>query len=192
VIVVSLFPLSSSPDPQVLKTMAPGIIWVATLLASLSAIGRLFGSDYCDGTLEQMLLIPQSLYWVVLGKVSAQFIFAGLPLVIAAPLVSLQLGLAVSEWWTLIVSLALGIPVFLLIGSIGAALTLGLRAGNILVSLLSLPLVIPALVFGAGALQSPVSGAGVPGSVLLLAALFILTVTFAPCATAAALRISLE
>jgi heme exporter protein B len=192
VMVVSLFPLSASPDPQMLKAMAPGILWVATLLASLSSIGRLFGSDYGDGTLEQMLLIPQSLYRVVLAKVFAQFIFSGLPLVIAAPLLSLQLGLAVTDWSALMMSLTLGIPVFLLIGSIGAALTLGLRGGNILVSLLSLPLFIPALVFGAASLQSPAPGATVRGSMLLLAALFVLTVTFAPCATAAALRISLE
>lgn len=191
-IVISLFPLSATPDPPVLKAVAPGIIWVATLLASLSSIARLFGSDHRDGTLEQMLLTPQSLYFVVLGKVGAQIVFTGLPLVITAPLLGLQLGLTAADWPVLITTLALGIPIFLLIGSIGAALTLGLRGGNILVSLLSLPLFIPALIFGSGALQSAEANRVEQSSVLLLAALFILTVTFAPCATAAALRISLE
>ena len=139
-----------------------------------------------------MLLTPQSLYLIVLGKVCAQTVFAGLPLLLTAPLLSLQLGLSVSDWPVLLTSLGLGIPVFLLIGSTGAALTLGLRGGNILVALLSLPLFIPALVFGAGALQSPDLSGAAQGSVLLLAALFILSVTLAPCATAAALRISLE
>jgi heme exporter protein B len=192
VIIISLFPLSVSPEPELLRSMAPGIIWVATLLASLSCLDRLFKTDYIDGTLEQMLLTPQSVYLIVLGKVCAQIIFTGIPLILTAPVLGVQLGLSAADWRVLVTCLMLGIPVFLLIGSIAAALTLGLRGGSVLVSLLSLPLFIPALAFGAGALQGSSSGRGSQSSVLLLAALFVLTSAFAPCATAAALRISLE
>ena len=190
-VVVTLFPLSASPEPELLKAMAPGIIWVATLLASLSSLSRLFGNDYSDGTLEQMLLMPQPLYLIVLGKVCALLISTGLPLVLTTPVLVVQLGLSAADWRVLAAALLMGIPVFLLMGSIAAALTLGLRGGTILMSLLSLPLFIPALIFGAGAMQAP-AGDGFPGSVWLLAALLVLSLVFAPCATAAALRISLE
>ena len=192
IIVVSLFPLGVGPEPQLLRTIAPGVVWVAALLASMLALGRTFGNDYQDGTLEQLLLTPQPLFLIVLAKVLAQWIVSELPLVLVAPVLGMQFGLSQNTIWVMTLSLLLGTPVLSLIGSIGAALTLGLRAANVLVALLVLPLYIPVLIFGAGAIEATVNGLEPRAYLLLLAATLILALAFAPWATSAALRISVE
>lgn len=192
VIVVSLFPLGIGPDMALLRSIAPGVVWVAALLASMLALGRLFTNDFHDGTLEQLLLTPQPLYLVVLGKVLALWLLSGLPLALIAPIVGLQFGLSSNTLFVLIVSLLIGTPILGLIGSIGAALTLGLRSGGVLISLLILPLYVPVLIFGAGAVDASIAGMSPQANLSLLGALLALTLVFAPWATAAALRISLE
>ncbi|MGH9970307.1 MAG: heme exporter protein CcmB [Pyrinomonadaceae bacterium] len=191
-IVVSLFPLGIGPETQLLRLIAPGVVWVAALLASMLSLGRLFASDYQDGTLEQILLTPQPLYLVVLGKVLALWIVSGVPLALMSPLLGLQFGLSQNSLLVLALSLLIGTPVLALIGSIGAALTLGLRGGGVLISLLVLPLYIPVLIFGAGAVDATIIGGHVQGSLSLLGAMLVLSLVFAPWATSAALRISLE
>ena len=192
VIVVSLFPLGIGPETQLLRQIAPGVVWVAALLASMLSLGRLFSNDYHDGTLEQLLLTPQPLYLVALGKTLAHWIVAEVPLVLIAPLVGLQFGLSSETLWILLASLLLGTPVLSLIGSIGAALTLGLRGGGVLISILVLPLYIPALIFGAGAVDATIMGMSPAANLYLLGAFAIVSLLFSPWATAAALRISLE
>lgn len=192
IIVVSLFPLGIGPEAQLLRTIAPGVVWVAALLASMLALGRTFGNDYQDGTLEQLMLTPQPLYLIVLGKVLAQWLVSEVPLVLVAPVLGLQFGLSQNTLAVMTVSLLLGTPALSLIGSIGAALTLGLRSANVLVALLVLPLYIPVLIFGAGAIEATVSGGEPQAYLLLLGATLVLALTFAPWATAAALRISME
>lgn len=193
VIVVSLFPLGVGTEKQVLLRLGPGVVWVAALLASMLALERLFAGDYADGTLEQMLLTPQPLSILVLGKVAAHWLLTGLPLVLIAPLVGLQYGLPESALGVTMLSLLIGTPVLSLIGSIGAALTLGLRGGGILLSLLVLPLYIPVLVYGSGAATvSMISLGDVQPYLSLLVALLILALVFSPLAAAAALRISVE
>jgi heme exporter protein B len=192
IIVVSLFPLGVGPEPQLLRTIAPGVVWVAALLASMLALGRTFGNDFQDGTLEQLLLTPQPLFLIVLAKVLAQWIVSELPLVLVAPVLGMQFGLSQNTLWIMTMSLLLGTPVLSLIGSIGAALTLGLRAANVLVALLVLPLYIPVLIFGAGAIESTVNGLEPTAYLLLLSATLVLALAFAPWATSAALRISVE
>lgn len=192
VIVVSLFPLGIGPETTLLRTIAPGVVWVAALLASMLSLGRVFANDYQDGTLEQMLLTPQPLYLVVLGKVLAQWLVSEVPLVLIAPLIGVQFDLAPETLRILFVSLLIGTPVLSLIGSIGAALTLGLRGGGVLISLLILPLYIPVLIFGAGAVDASIAGTSPQANLFLLAAFLVLSLVFAPWATSAALRISLE
>jgi heme exporter protein B len=156
------------------------------------SLSRLFANDYEDGTLEQLLLTPQPLYLVVLGKVLALWIVSGVPLALIAPILGLQFGLPQDTLFILVVSLLLGTPILALIGSIGAALTLGLRAGGVLISLLILPLYIPVLIFGSGAVDASITGSGAQAHLSLLGAVLVLSFVFAPWATAAALRISLE
>jgi len=192
VIVVSLFPLGIGPETQVLRSIAPGVVWVAALLASMLSLGRLFANDYQDGTLEQLLLTPQPLYLIVLGKVLAQWLVAEIPLVLIAPLLGVQFDLSKETLLVLFVSLLLGTPVLSLIGSIGAALTVGLRGSGVLISLLVLPLYIPVLIFGAGAVDASIMGLSPQPNLSLLGAVTVLSLTFAPWATSAALRISLE
>ncbi len=192
VIVVSLFPLGIGPERETLRMIAPGVVWVAALLASMLSLGRIFGNDYQDGTLEQLLLTPQSTYLIVLGKILAHWLVSEVPLVIIAPLLGLQFGLSQNSLAIVVVSLLLGTPVLSLIGSIGAALTLGLRAANVLVALLVLPLYIPVLIFGTGAVQASVNGVSPQPYLLLLGAALVLTLVFAPWATSAALKISVE
>jgi len=192
VIVASLFPLGIGPETELLRSIGPGVVWVAALLASMLSLGRLFANDYQDGTLEQLLLTPQPLYFVVLGKVVAQWITSELPLICIAPLLGVQFGLSNETLLILIVGLLLGTPVLSLIGSVGAALTLGLRGGSVLVAILVLPLYIPVLIFGAGAVEASVIGQTAASHLYLLAAITVLAVIFAPWATAAALRISIE
>lgn len=193
IIVVSLFPLGVGTDKETLRHIAPGVVWVAALLASMLALERLFESDYIDGTLEQMLLTPQSIPMLVLGKVVAHWLLTGLPLVLIAPLVGLQYSLTSSAVGVMMLSLLVGTPVLSLIGAIGAALTLGLRGGGILLSLLVLPLYIPVLIYGSGAIAASDIGINaVQPYFSLLSAFLILTIIFTPWATAAALRISVE
>ena len=192
VIVVSLFPLGIGPETQLLRSIAPGVVWVAALLASMLSLGRLFANDYQDGTLEQLLLTPQPLYLIVLGKVLAQWLVAEIPLVLIAPLLGVQFDLSKETLLVLFISLLLGTPVLSLIGSIGAALTVGLRGSGVLISLLVLPLYIPVLIFGAGAVDASIMGLSPQPNLSLLGAVTVLSVTFAPWATSAALRISLE
>ncbi len=192
VIVVSLFPLGIGPETQLLRSIAPGVVWVAALLASMLSLGRLFANDYQDGTLEQLLLTPQPLYLIVLGKVLAQWLVAEIPLVLIAPLLGVQFDLSRETLLVLFISLLLGTPVLSLIGSIGAALTVGLRGSGVLISLLVLPLYIPVLIFGAGAVDASIMGLSPQPNLSLLGAVTVLSVTFAPWATSAALRISLE
>jgi heme exporter protein B len=192
VIVVSLFPLGIGPEPQLLRAIAPGIVWVAALLASMLSLGRIFGNDYQDGTLEQILLTPQPLILLVLAKTLAHWLVSEVPLVIVAPLLGVQFGLSENTLATITVSLLLGTPILSLVGSVGAALTLGLRAANVLIALLVLPLCIPALIFGAGAVDASVNGTGTQPWLLLLAATLIVSLVFAPWATGAGLRISVE
>ncbi len=192
IIVVSLFPLGVGPDAALLKEMAAGVVWVAALLASMLSLTRLFADDYNDGTLEQLMLVPQPLSLIVLGKVLAHWIISGLPLVLMSPLLGLQFGLEGDELIMLMVTLLIGTPVLSLLGAIGAALTLGLRGGGVLVSLLVLPLYIPVLIFGAGAVTASAAGMGADGHLSLMGAILLLALVLAPWASAAALRISVE
>ena len=192
VIVATLFPLGVGPEAALLRTMAPGILWVAALLASMLALGRLFALDYADGTLEQMLLAAEPLTVIVIGKVMAHWLVSGLPLVLLAPLLAVQFDLPRESVAVLFFSLLIGTPVLSLIGSIGAALTLGVRGGGVLVSLLVLPLYIPVLIFGAGAVGAEASGLGSSAHLLLLGGVLAGAAALSPWATASALRISLE
>ena len=192
IIVTSLFPLGIGPERELLRSIAPGVVWVAALLASMLSLGRIFGNDYQDGTLEQLVLTPQSTYLVVSAKVLAHWVVSEIPLVVIAPVLGLQFGLSQNTLLTVMVSLLLGTPVLSVIGSIGAALTLGLRAANVLVALLVLPLYIPVLIFGSGAVQATVTGTSPQAWLLLLGATLIVSLVFAPWATSAALKISVE
>jgi len=192
VMVVSLFPLGVGPELDMLRRMAPGVVWVAALLASMLSLGRLFSADYLDGTLEQMMLAPQSLSVLVLGKILAHWMVSGLPLVLMAPVLGLQFDMSAEALWVLIVALLLGTPILSMIGAVGAALTLGLRGGGVLVSLLVLPLCIPVLIFGAGAVEAVVTGMSVVSHLSLLGAILVLAMVFTPWVTAQALRISME
>lgn len=192
ILVTALFPMSIGAEQTLLRNIGPGVIWVAALLAALLSLEGMFRSDYEDGSLEQMLLTPQPLSLVVLGKVLAHWLRTGLPLVLLAPLVGFQYYLAEDTLITMMVALLLGTPVLSLLGAIGAALTLGVRGGGMLLSLLILPLYIPILIYGAGAVAASATQS-LPAQpyLLLLAAFLILAMVLTPVATAAALRISL-
>jgi heme exporter protein B len=192
VIVASLFPLAVGPEPGLLRAMGPGVLWVAALLASLLGLSRLLGGDYADGTLEQIALAPQPLGVLIAAKIAAHWLTSGLPLVLIAPLLGLQYDLAARPLLILIVSLLIGTPVLSLLGAIGAALTLGLRAASVLVPLLVLPLTVPVLIFGAGAVDAAASGLSVAPHLSLLVAVLAVAAFFAPWAAAAAVRIALE
>jgi heme exporter protein B len=191
-IVVSLFPLAIGPEPNLLRTIAPGVIWVAALLACMLSLARTFAPDHADGTLDQMLLAATPLGLIVSARVFAHWLVSGLPLVVLAPLLALQFDLPAGLYPVLVASLALGTPVLSLVGAIGAGLTLGLRGGGMLIALLVLPLYVPVLVIGAGALGAAASGQGASAHLLLLGALLVLAGAFAPWAIAASLRISAE
>ncbi|QWT46867.1 heme exporter protein CcmB [Azospira inquinata] len=192
IIVVSLFPLGIGPEMDLLRKLAPGVLWVAALLATQLTLPRLFGDDYRDGTLEQLVLTPQPLTLVVLGKTLAHWLTTGLPLTLLAPVLGLQFDLSGEALEILTLALLLGTPALSAIGAIGAALTLGLRGGGVLVSLLVLPLYIPVLIFGAGAVDAAVTGLGPQAHLSLLGAILGGSLVLAPWASAAALRISLE
>jgi heme exporter protein B len=192
VVVVSLFPLAIGPELDTLRMIAPGIVWVAALLASMLALDHMFSADFQDGSLEQLLLTPQPLSLLVAAKILAHWLITGLPLVLIAPVLGLQYDLSAEALGVLVLSLLLGTPVLSLIGAIGAALTLGLRGGGVLVSLLVLPLTIPVLIFGAGAVEASVSGLGAEGHLSMLSAILLVSLFFSPLATALALRIASE
>lgn len=192
IIVVSLFPLGIGPEPDLLRKLAPGVLWVAALLATMLSLPRLFADDHRDGTLEQLALAPQPLGLVVLGKVLAHWLVSGLPLALLAPVLGIQFDLDANALWVLTGALLIGTPALSGIGAIGAALTLGVRGGGVLLSLLVLPLYIPVLIFGAGAVDATVTGMGAQAHLSLLGALALGGLFFAPWATAAALRIALE
>lgn len=192
IIVVSLFPLGVGPEPELLRKLAPGVLWVAALLSTMLSLPRLFADDHRDGTLEQLALAPQPLALIVLGKVLAHWLVSGLPLALLAPLLGLQFNLSGDALWMLSLSLLIGTPALSGIGAIGAALTLGVRGSGVLVSLLVLPLYIPVLIFGAGAVDATLSGTGAQAHLSLLAALALAGVFFSPWPSAAALRLALE
>ncbi|WP_127960261.1 heme exporter protein CcmB [Serratia microhaemolytica] len=191
-IVITLFPLGIGADPQLLARIAPGIIWVAALLASLLSLERLLRDDFLDGSLEQLLLLPTPLPLTLLAKVTAHWLLTGLPLLLLSPLVALLLSLDINTWQAVALSLLLGTPTLGLIGAIGVALTVGLRKGGVLLSLLVLPLYIPVLIFATAAIDAAAMGMPIDGYLAILAAMLAGSLTLAPFATAAALRISVN
>lgn len=192
-IVASLFPLGIGTDKETLQHIAPGVVWVAALLASMLALERLFANDFADGTLEQMMLVPHSLSMIVIGKIIAHWLLTGLPLVLITPIIGLQYNLTGDALMVAMLALLIGTPILSLLGAIGAALTLGLRGGGIILALLILPLYIPVLIYGAGAIAATEMGMNVVQPYLLiLTAFLVLAVVFTPVAISAALRISIE
>ncbi|GIU37211.1 heme exporter protein CcmB [Shewanella schlegeliana] len=190
VLVVTLFPLGIGPEPQVLTRVAPGIIWVAALLASMLSLERLFKADYADGSLEQMLLSPQPLPLMVLAKVLAHWILTGVPLILVAPLLAVLLHLDGNSYGALMATLALGTPVLSLLGAIGVALTVGLRKGGVLLSLLILPLYIPVLIFATSAIDAAGMNLPYDGQLAIIGAMLVGSLTLAPFAIGASLRVS--
>lgn len=189
-IAVTLIPLGVSPEKNTLALLAPGIVWVMALLATLLSLDGLFRSDYEDGSLEQMLISPQSLYFTVMAKVLVHWLVSGLPVTLLAPLLGLMLSLPVDGYWPLLVSLALGTASMSLIGAVGAALTVSLRKGGLLLSLIVMPLYIPILIFGASAVQTAIQGGSIGMQIAVLGALLALALVLAPIAALGALRIS--
>jgi heme exporter protein B len=192
VIVVSLFPLATTPERNLLATMGPGVLWVAALLASLLSLPRLFAGDHADGTLEQIALAPYPLEALVSGKILAHWLTTGLPVAALAPLLGVQYAMDAESLGVLALALLLGTPILSLLGAIGAALTLGLRAGGSLLALLILPLYVPVLIFGAGAVDAARAGLGIAANLSLLGAGLLIAVVGAPFAAAAAVRIALD
>ena len=192
IVALSLFPLGVGPEAQMLRDIAPGIVWVCALLASMLSVGSLFAGDLADGSLEQLLLAPQPAIAVAAAKSTAHWLLTGLPLIVATPLVGLLFGMSGPALLALVAGLLLGTPILSLLGALGAALTLGLRSGGMLLILIVLPLTMPALIFGAGAVGQVEAGLDAGGHFSLLGALLLATALGAPPATAAALRISTE
>lgn len=192
VMVTTLFPLAISPELSQLRELAGGVLWVGALLAALLGLEFLFRADHADGTLEQMMISGQPLALLAIAKGAAHWTACGLPLVLVSPVLAISLGVPAAVLGTVVVSLALGTGILSALGAIGAALTLGLRRGSMLLSLLVLPLAMPALIFGARGIDMAIHGEAATGPLLLLAAMLVLTLTLAPLAVAAALRISAE
>ena len=192
VLVTSLFPLGIGADPKLLQAVGPGVIWVAALLAALLSLEGIFRSDFEDGTLEQFLLSSHPVSVLVLAKVLAHWLITGLPLLVISPLLGVLLGLPADAIMILLVTLALGTPVLSLIGAVGVALTVGLRKGGMILSLLVLPLYVPLLIFAASAVDTAAAGFPVTAHLSLISALLVLSLSLSPLATAAALRISLS
>ena len=192
VVVTTLFPLATTPDLSQLRVISGGVVWVAALLSSLLAMESLFRSDVEDGTMEQWVLSGQPLGWVLLAKIAAHWILAGLPLVVISPVVGTALGLPFEAWGALVASLLLGTATLSILGGIGAALTVGVRRGSVLLSLLVLPLAMPLLIFGSRAVGMAIDGDSPAGPLQLLAAIFFLALSLGPLAMSAAIRISVE
>ncbi len=192
VMVVSMFPLGIGAEPAVLRMIGPGVVWVAALLASLLSLSRLFADDHRDGSLEQMLLSPQPAVLLTLGKALAHWLIYGIPLLAITPVLGIQFALPAEAIGVLVLSLAIGTPILSLLGSVGAALTLGLRGGGVLLTLLILPLYVPALIFGTGAVDAALAGTGAQAHLSLLGAFLVLSLLLAPWVASAALRVSVE
>ena len=192
IIAASLFPLGLGADPKLLHAIAPRVLWVCALLSCMLSLPRMFAADYIDGTLEQLIISNQPTLLIALMKILAHWVLSGLPLVLIAPLIGLQFNLSGDELQVLALSLLLGTPTLSLIGGIGAALTLGLRGGGVLIALLVLPLYIPVLVFGAGAVNAVTIGMSASGGLSLLGALLALAMVFAPLTASYALKIAVE
>lgn len=190
--VITMVPLGISPERAVLAVLAPGMIWVVALLATLLSLDGLFRADYEDGALEQLLMSPQPLYFQVLAKVLVHWLVTGLPLTIMAPLLGVMLSLPAAGYWPLVCSLLLGTGCLSLIGAIGAALTVALRKGGLLISLIIMPLYIPILIFGSSAVTSAIDGFPIGGQLAVLGAFLAMAVVLAPVAAAGALRISVN
>jgi heme exporter protein B len=191
-IVTTLFPLGLSVQLSLLRDMAPGVLWVAALLSSLLSLDALFKSDADDGTLEQLALSGQGLTVIIVAKTLAHWLVSGAALVLASPLVATALGIPTAAFATMLASLALGTLTLSWLGAIGAALTVGLKRGNVLLSLIVLPLAMPLLIFGAGATDRAISGTSTAGALYFLGSLCVMTCTLAPFAATAALRITLD
>lgn len=192
VIVVSLFPLAIGPETALLKRIAPGVVWVCALLSVLLTLPRMFQQDYTDGTLEQLALSRYPLPLLCAGKMVAHWLTTGLPVAVVAPLLGLQFGLDSRELMVVVAGLLLGTPVLTMLGAVGAALTLGVRGGSILMALLVLPLYIPVLIFGAGAVESTMAGLDAAANLSLLGALALSGMVGVPFAVAFAVKISLD
>ncbi len=190
-VAASLFPLGVGPEPEVLRHIGGGVVWVCALLSAMLSLNAMYSTDHVDGSLEQMLLSPRSLVLVTAGKAIAHWMLTGLPLILASPILGLLFDLPAPSLGALTLGLLLGTPVLSLLGGVGAALTLGLRSAGVLILLLVLPLCIPVLIFGTGAVAAVDAGLSPSGHLSVLAALFLLAALGAPPATAAALRISL-
>lgn len=192
VLVITLFPLAVGAEPALLARIAPGVIWVAALLASMLSLDAIFRSDFEDGTLEQMLLSAHPMPVLVLAKVSAHWLVTGLPLFLAAPVLGMMLGLDASAYGILMLTILLGTPVLSLVGAIGVALTIGLRKGGVLLSLLVLPLYVPVLIFASSAIDVAAVGVSASAQISMLLAFLFLALSLSPVATAAALRMSIS
>ncbi len=192
VMVVTLFPLALGAEPLLLKRIAPAIIWVAALLASLLSMESLFRSDFEDGSLELMVMSPHPLSLLVLAKIIAHWLLSSMPLLLMTPFIATMLGMDADVMLVLLVTLLLGMPVLSLIGAIAVALTLGLRKGGALLAVLVLPLYVPMLIFASGAVDAAMSGLPIGGHLSMLAAILCLTLTLTPWATAVALKMSLS
>jgi len=191
-IIITLFPLLMGPNPELLGKIAPGIAWVAALLSALLSFERLFRDDYLDGSLEQLMLLPVGLPQVALAKVIAHWLLTGLPLILLSPVAAILLSLETLVWWALVLTLLLGTPILSCLGAIGVALTVGLRKGGTLLSLLILPLFLPVLIFAAAVLEAATLNMGYSGQLAIIGAILAITLTFSPFAIAGALRISLQ
>ena len=191
-VAVSLFPLGVGPEAQTLRQIAPGVVWVCALLAAMLSVTQLYAGDHADGSLEQMLLSPEPAVLIAVAKALAHWLLTGLPLVLAAPLFGLLFNMSGPAIIALVLGLLLGTPILSLLGGLGAALTLGLRSGGVLLILLIVPLCIPALIFGSGAVGAVEAGLDAQAHYSLLGALLIFTGLLAPWATAAALKIAVE
>ena len=190
--IITLFPLLMGPNPELLGKIAPGIAWVAALLSALLSFERLFKDDYLDGSLEQLMLLPVGLPQVALAKVLAHWLLTGLPLILLSPIAAVLLSLEMHVWWALVLTLLLGTPILSCLGAIGVALTVGLRKGGTLLSLLILPLFFPVLIFAAAVLEAATLNMGYSGQLAIIGAILAITLTFSPFAIAGALRISLQ
>lgn len=189
-IVITLFPFGIGPEPGLLARIAPGVVWVAALLASLLVMDRLFREDLLDGSLEQLLLLPTPLAGVVIAKVAAHWVMTGLPLLLVSPVAALLMGMNFHSAGTLFLTLLLGTPTLSFLGAVGAALTVGLKRGGVLLSLLVLPLSVPILIFASAAAEAATAGLPVDGYLAVLGAFLAASATLSPFATAAALRLS--
>lgn len=190
--VITVFPILMGPNPELLGKIAGGIAWVSALLSALLSFERLFRDDYLDGSLEQLMLLPLALPQVALAKVIAHWLLTGLPLILLSPIAAILLSLETHVWWALVLTLLLGTPILSCLGAIGVALTVGLRKGGTLLSLLILPLFLPVLIFAAAVLEAATLNMGYSGQLAIIGAILAVTLTFSPFAIAGALRISLN